>query len=191
MNNRFFRMLLLVWATALLTVGCAAKPTQPEEAAPSAAQLDALSGGYGGLRDDEMYGLGGAGRAGQGGSLPSDIAAALNDPNNPLSRRTVYFDYDSAVIPNEYIPLLRQHASLLQRDPRVRVVLEGHTDERGSREYNLALGERRALAVRRFLLAEGVPDHKLHTLSYGEERPADPGHDERAWAQNRRVELVY
>jgi peptidoglycan-associated lipoprotein len=71
------------------------------------------------------------------------------------------------------------------------VTLDGHTDERGTREYNLALGEQRADTVRRFLAAEGVPDRQIHTMSYGEELPADPGHSEAAWALNRRVELVY
>jgi len=83
------------------------------------------------------------------------------------------------------------HAKYLAGHPGTRVRLEGHTDERGSREYNIGLGERRAQSVRRALLLQGAADAQISTVSYGEERPAAPGHDEAAWAKNRRVEIVY
>lgn len=118
-------------------------------------------------------------------------AADLNDPSSPLYQRVIYFKYDSSDIRPQFIDILRAHASYLSSSSAAYVTLDGHTDERGTREYNLALGDHRADTVRRFLLAEGVPDGRIRTMSYGEERPADPGHGEPSWALNRRVELIY
>jgi peptidoglycan-associated lipoprotein len=115
----------------------------------------------------------------------------LDDPNSPLATRTILFDFDSSTIRSEFLPVLRAHAGYLSSHASQRVTLEGHTDERGTREYNLALGERRAKVVMQFLMAEGVGGDQLRTISYGEERPVDPGQNEEAWARNRRVELVY
>jgi len=118
-------------------------------------------------------------------------AADPDDPSSPLAQRTIYFEYDSSDIQPRFIAVLRAHASYLAADSAASVTLDGHADERGTREYNLALGDQRAGAVRSFLLAEGVPNSRLRTMSYGEERPLDPNHDESAWALNRRVELIY
>jgi peptidoglycan-associated lipoprotein len=123
--------------------------------------------------------------------LETQPRSPLDDPSSPLYRKVIYFDYDTAEIQPRYIDLLRVHAGYLYQKPGASVTLEGHTDERGTRDYNLALGDQRADSVKRFLTAEGVPADKLTTLSYGEERPADPGHNEQSWALNRRVELVY
>ncbi|MFW6258082.1 MAG: peptidoglycan-associated lipoprotein Pal [Halochromatium sp.] len=103
----------------------------------------------------------------------------------------IHFAYNASAIQPEYADLLRAHAEYIFNTPDVTVRLEGHTDERGTRGYNLALGERRSQAVRSFLMAEGVPGERLTTLSYGEERPANPARSESAWRENRRVELVY
>lgn len=113
------------------------------------------------------------------------------DPSSPLYQRTIYFDYDSAEIKPEYIALMRNHAAYLGSNTSTRVTLEGHTDEQGTREYNLALGDQRAESVRRFMIAEGVVPDQMATLSYGEERPADPGRQESAWQRNRRVIIQY
>ncbi|MCB2261531.1 MAG: peptidoglycan-associated lipoprotein Pal [Candidatus Thiosymbion ectosymbiont of Robbea hypermnestra] len=115
----------------------------------------------------------------------------LNDPASLLSRRVIYFEYDSSDIQPQFLATLRAHAAYLSSAPAARVTLDGHTDEHGTREYNLALGYYRAGAVRDFLRAEGVPPGRLRTMSYGEERPVAPDHGESAWALNRRVELVY
>lgn len=128
-----------------------------------------------------------SGLSGRGGYTAAD----LNDPSSPLYQRVIYFDYDSSDIQSQFIDILRAHASYLSSNSGASVTLEGHTDERGTREYNLALGDQRADTVRRYLLAEGVPDSRVDIMSYGEERPADPGHSESSWALNRRVELVY
>src|SRR5687768_3324631 len=103
----------------------------------------------------------------------------------------VYFDYDRAEIKPEYVPIVTAHAKYLNRADTLKVRLEGHSDERGSREYNIGLGERRAQAVRRALLLQGAGEPQLSTVSYGEERPAAAGSDETAWQRNRRVEIVY
>jgi peptidoglycan-associated lipoprotein len=105
--------------------------------------------------------------------------------------RIVYFDYDSYVIKPEFQSLIEAHARFLKANNGRRVAIEGHTDERGGREYNLALGQRRSEAVRRALVLLGVPDGQLEAVSFGKEKPANPGSDEAAWAQNRRAELVY
>src|ERR1700681_888873 len=108
-----------------------------------------------------------------------------------LQNRTIYFDFDSSEVKADYNGLVAAHARYLASNPSIRVRLEGNTDERGSREYNIGLGERRAQSVRRALLLQGAADAQISTVSYGEERPAVPGHDEAGWAKNRRVEIVY
>ena len=115
----------------------------------------------------------------------------LDDPNSPLAKRIIYFAYDSSEIQPEYRSIIEAHAQYLAANPKTVLSLEGHTDERGSREYNLALGERRAQAVKDQMMVLGASASQIHTISYGEERPVADGHDEAAWSQNRRVELVY
>lgn len=116
---------------------------------------------------------------------------ALQDPASPLSRRVIYFELDSAEIAETDREVLAAHASFLAGHPDLVVTLEGHADERGSREYNIGLGDRRAQSVRRQLEFQGVTPAQIRVVSYGEERPAVEGHDESAWSMNRRVELVY
>ena len=108
-----------------------------------------------------------------------------------LATRVIYFDFDSSEIKGGGTDVVAAHARYLSANPNARVRLEGHTDDRGSREYNIGLGERRAQAVRRALLLQGALDIQITTVSYGAERPAVPGHDEAAWAKNRRVEIIY
>ena len=107
-----------------------------------------------------------------------------------LAKRVVYFDFDSSEIKGEGTDIVAAHAKYLASHSNARVRLEGHTDERGSREYNIGLGERRAQSVRRALLLQGASDGQITTVSYGEERPAAAGHDETAWAKNRCDEFV-
>jgi peptidoglycan-associated lipoprotein len=113
------------------------------------------------------------------------------DPNNPLSRRSIYFDFDSFTIREEFRPLIELHARYLVANKNRQVVVQGNTDERGSREYNLALGQKRAEAVRRALLALGVVDGQVEAVSLGEEKPKATGSDEASWAENRRSDLSY
>lgn len=115
----------------------------------------------------------------------------LKDPNNILSKRSVYFDFDSNAVKDEYRNLVQAHARYMndKRDSRIRI--EGNCDERGSREYNLALGQRRAEAVKKVMTVLGVQDNRVETVSFGEEKPAAQGHDEQSWAQNRRADIRY
>ena len=115
----------------------------------------------------------------------------LNNPNSPLAKRSVYFDFDSYDVKNEYLPLLRAHADYLRGHPGRHVLIQGNTDERGTDEYNLALGERRSEAVLHELESLGVPDSQLEAVSFGKEKPVALGHDEASWSQNRRADLVY
>lgn len=172
------RLRLPVFALAgTLVAGCAATQPLPEPA-PSAAELDAMTRATGG-------------DAATTRPMETEPLSVLDDPSSPLYRKVVYFDYDTAEIEPQYLELLRTHAGYLYRTPGAAVTLEGHTDERGTRDYNLALSDSRAESIKRFMIAEGVPAEKLATLGYGEERPADPGHNQQSWALNRRVELVY
>ncbi len=115
----------------------------------------------------------------------------LKDPNSPLSKRVVYFDYDKDAVKPEYASLVQAHASYMAQNRSRKVRLEGHADERGSREYNMALGQRRADAVRKATAVLGVGNERMETISFGEDKPKSTGHDEAAWAQNRRVEILY
>ena len=115
----------------------------------------------------------------------------LDDPQSPLSVRVIYFEYDSSRIQPQYRFAIEAHGTWLAANPGAVVTLEGHADERGSREYNLALGERRAQTIKAQLRLLGVAPEQLRLVSYGEERPAANGHDEGAWQQNRRVEILY
>ena len=115
----------------------------------------------------------------------------LEQTDGELSDRTIYFEYDSAKLTDESIALLETHGNFVAGSSSVSVRLEGHADERGSREYNIALGDRRAQSVRRVLLFQGAAVDQVETVSYGEEQPAVEGHDEAAWSKNRRVELIY
>lgn len=116
---------------------------------------------------------------------------SLDDPNSPIARRVIYFEYDSTEIAQEDHDLVLAHAGYLAAHPEQQLNLEGHTDERGSREYNIGLGDRRAQAVRRVMELNGVSPGQINIVSYGEEKPAAEGQSEAAWRLNRRVELVY
>lgn len=165
----------LVWAalalSALLVGGCSSM--QSSEEAPVGDATGGAGGGAAGARGSKWTG------------------GALDDPSSPLSKRVVYFEYDSAEMLPDSREILRAHGSYLSSNRSTHITIEGHCDERGSREYNLALGERRAQTVKRYLEAEGVSGGQMGIISYGEERPANPGHTEAAWAENRRGVLVY
>jgi len=122
---------------------------------------------------------------------PPIMANPLRDPTNILSKRSVYFEYDSNAVKDEYRGLVQAHSRFMgdKRDSRIRI--EGNCDERGSREYNLALGQRRAEAVKKVMTVLGVQDGRIETISFGEEKPMSPGHDESAWSQNRRADIKY
>ncbi|HXS79342.1 MAG TPA: peptidoglycan-associated lipoprotein Pal [Gammaproteobacteria bacterium] len=172
MRTAFF---VLLAATALTLTACKNEPVVPADTGPTDA--GANSSGVSTER------IGGGGDVG---------VSSLSARDRELVRTLViYFDYDQADIKPEFNELLAAHGRQLVANPNMQLRLEGHTDERGSREYNIGLGERRAQAVRRVLTLQGVGAAQLTTVSYGEERPAQTGGDEESWRLNRRVELVY
>jgi peptidoglycan-associated lipoprotein len=119
------------------------------------------------------------------------VVDPLNDPNGILAKRNVFFDFDKFDIKPEYQELIEAHGKYLASHPDTSVVLEGNADERGSREYNLALGQKRAVSVKKALSILGVGDKQLETISYGEEKPMLEGHDENTWSHNRRTDIKY
>jgi len=144
--------------------------------------------------DGATAGAAGAGGSGAGTAQSSVATVDLSKSgagaaSGPLSQRVVFFEFDSFVVKDEYRPMLEAHAKALSANRSKRMMLEGHTDERGGREYNLALGQKRSEAVLRTLVLLGVQDGQLEAVSFGEERLAQPGNDEAAHAKNRRVEL--
>jgi peptidoglycan-associated lipoprotein len=144
------------------------------------------AGGSGGVG-----GAGGTGGAGGAAGTAAGSRDALADPNSPLAKRSIYFDYDSYAVRDEYRATIDAHARFLTSERSRRVIVQGNTDERGSREYNLALGQKRAEAVRRSLTALGVPDSQVEAVSMGEEKPRTTAQDEASFAENRRADLVY
>jgi peptidoglycan-associated lipoprotein len=115
----------------------------------------------------------------------------LKDPSNILSKRSIYFELDSNVVKEEFKPLVAAHARYLQQNRGQKMAVQGHADERGSREYNLALGQRRADAVKQMMTLLGAQSDQIETVSFGEEKPKSTGHDEASWSENRRADLAY
>jgi peptidoglycan-associated lipoprotein len=170
---RMGAVLMMAAALAWLA-GCASSDEAPGAAGKGGA-AGAHGGAGGGISSSELKGQAQPG-------TQQDLEVSVGD--------RVFFDYDSSVLSPTATQTLDKQAAWLKRYPNVIVTIEGHTDERGTREYNLALGDRRANAVKNYLVALQVPSDRLLTISYGEERPVDPGHDEAAWAKNRRAVTI-
>ena len=115
----------------------------------------------------------------------------LNDPKGILAKRSVYFDYDSYSVKSEFNPTVEAHAKYLVANKARKIIIQGNTDERGGREYNLALGQKRSEAVRQAMSLLGVPESQIEAVSLGKEKPKALGSDEAAWAENRRADIVY
>src|SRR5690349_19429661 len=170
-------LIVLLLALAVAVSGCAHKRPKP--------------GAGGGTVGAESGATGAGAGAANAGAVGGTEEEAAGPQAGLLATRVVYFDFDSSETKGTGTDVVAAHAKYLAANGSARVRLEGHTDERGSREYNIGLGERRAQAVRRALLLQGVAEAQLTTVSYGEERPASAGSDEQAYSQNRRVEIVY
>ncbi|MCK5647786.1 MAG: peptidoglycan-associated lipoprotein Pal [Gammaproteobacteria bacterium] len=184
-----FSLFLLIAPLIFLT----ACSTTSDDNTGDAAVEDRTGGGVGeegyegqtgGYNDSAMS----DGTAVNGQSYSGD---PISDPDSPLSVRTIYFEYDSITINSEGQSALNAHAEYLSLNPNKTMIIEGHTDERGTRDYNLSLGERRSRAVADFLTASGVSGQQIEVRSYGEENPVALDHNESAWQLNRRVELLY
>jgi peptidoglycan-associated lipoprotein len=167
---------LALGVVAVSLVACASKAKKDEAVGEEPMAGEAAE-------QDTRYAVG------EGG--PIDAKAMLNDPSSPLSKRVFYFEFDRSDISEEDRRALQAHAEFLAQHPAITVVIEGHADERGTREYNMALGERRSKAISQLLVLQGGSKSQLQEISFGEERPVALGHDESAWSLNRRAELLY
>lgn len=186
MERVSFRLILLM-IFALLVSACTSNETR--DANSSGASVEDR-----GISNDEMNEIDSAATPtgfDEGSGYSGSALGDPNDPTGPLSVRVIYFDYDSSNVRADFRDTVAAHAAYLEANPSVSVSLEGHADERGSREYNLALGEQRALAVRRQLVLLGASAGQIRPVSYGEERPINDGHNEDSYALNRRVEILY
>lgn len=171
------RSTILAALFAATLAGCASKPVDetPVDTGDTTSTMD----------DSSTYGVDDASSIEEAGSSAMDEAKAL------LSTRVFYFDFDKSTIKPEAYEALKAHAEYLSLNSSASVRLEGHADERGTREYNIALGERRGKAVEKFLRVNGVSGSQIEVISYGEEKPVAFGKDEYSYSQNRRVELKY
>jgi len=171
--------------------GCTSTGTQDaapvEERTPSATSPAAGSG----ATTAGATSGGVSGTATGGTATGSTTVNPLKDPANILSKRTVYFDYDQFAIKDEYKAMLDAHAKYLRANPNARAILQGNTDERGTREYNIALGQKRADAVKKVMMLLGAAEAQIETVSFGKEKPRREGHDETSWAENRRADIVH
>jgi len=170
------KQLIIPAALALLMAACSSTPDSPDQ---TGAPVETRGGGPA----VATVTTGGV----EGGRLP----AVLTDPKSILSKRSVYFDYDSYEVKSEYKDLVTAHAKFLAENRQFKMLIQGNTDERGSREYNLALGQKRADAIRKMLSLLGVSEGQLESVSLGEEKPKNEGHNESAWAENRRGDMLY
>ncbi|MGZ4958071.1 MAG: peptidoglycan-associated lipoprotein Pal [Methylomonas sp.] len=184
---KFNKTCLALAMTAVFLTGCSS--TEEEGGLAESTQgTDASTSGYNdGSMSGSQFGSGSGMSSGSG----SHLGPEFSDPNNPLSKQTIYFELDSSQVKQEFVPVVAAHAQYLASHPNQHVILAGHADERGSSEYNIALGEQRAKSVERMMRSQGVSSSQLEIVSYGEEKPAVSGHNESAWQMNRRVEVGY
>jgi peptidoglycan-associated lipoprotein len=183
--------LVIAILPVLLLIGCGSKEVKEEPSATEDSRV-VVDGGASTAGASEGERLGDE-LAGQGAAV--EEAPAEEVPTEPardlLSERKIYFDFDKSDIKDEFREVLQAHAEFLVSNPSASLVIEGHCDERGTREYNMALGERRAHSVFQYLTLQGVGKNQVRTVSFGEERPDVEGHDESAWKWNRRAVFVY
>jgi peptidoglycan-associated lipoprotein len=192
MNKRLIYR-IAVAAAALSIAACSSSiklddPAPVEDRSNMPADGSAAAGAGGGAGSASTNPAGSSRPVAQ---VTLDTKDPLQDPNSPLSRRSIYFDFDSFAIKDEYRSTLDAHAKYLTGNRAKKAVIQGNTDERGSREYNLALGQKRAEAVRRALIALGVSESQLEAVSLGEEKARSGANDDAALAENRRADLVY
>lgn len=181
------KILMVLVSTAVLAVACGTK--KPVADAPANTNVPAANTG---ATTNPIGGNTGQNSGVTTVNVDRGTSTGALGPAGALgAQRVIYFDYDSSDIRPDFIDVIAAHGRFLAGNATVRVRLEGHSDERGSREYNIGLAERRAQTVKRALALQGVQDSQVATVSYGEERPAAAGSDENAYSKNRRVEIVY
>ncbi len=183
---RLLNVLSMLTATALLVGGCTSAyevPTDDGRTEVPVATAPSSDSGSSGLGNDGGF---------SGSEIPASTSGdGYGDGSFAAEQNVIYFEFDRSDIRGQYNRIIAEHAQYMANNPQVVARLEGHADERGSREYNIGLGERRAQAVRQALRLQGASASQMSTVSFGEERPNNLGDNEEAWAQNRRVEIVY
>jgi peptidoglycan-associated lipoprotein len=184
-QNSLINKFYLLGLAAIFVTACAT--TQEVSTPDDGAQTGATAADGTMIISEDDVGVSASAISDEGLSAQEMLAQS----DSILSSRTIYFEFDSAALSDETMSILEAHGAFIAENGEVDVRLEGHADERGSREYNIALGDRRAQSVRRVLLLQGASTDQIDTVSYGEEQPASPDHTEEAWAENRRVELIY
>ena len=195
MKKSMKRSVLSLIIVAMLA-GCSTTATQPAQVVDKSVQTDADRAAAARAAAEKSAASAAANKAAaeaaalEQARLTSQVNP-LTDPNNSLSKRSVYFDFDKYDVKAEYTSLVEAHAAYLTSHKDTKVTLQGNTDDRGSREYNLALGQRRADAVRKAFSLLNVPETQIEAVSFGEEKPKATGDDEAAWVQNRRADIVY
>ena len=176
------RAIVISAAAALVLAGCAT--STPEGGTQPGAPVEGAKPG-GAVQSKPVTPV----EAGKGaGESPF---AALKDPNSPLSKRSIFYELDQFDVKDEYRGLVEAHAKYLRENPNARMMIQGNTDERGSREYNVGLGQRRSDGVKRMLVLLGARENQIESVSLGEEKPMAEGHDESAWSKNRRSDMLY
>ena len=171
-------------AMALLFAGCATTPTEEQKPAPAEERQPTPGQAPGSGTQVAPVDLTQQQGAGSG-------IAALKDPNNILSKRSIFYDFDKFDVKDEYRPMIEAHAKFLREHPEMKMLIQGNTDERGSREYNVGLGQRRSDGVKKLLILLGAKEAQIEATSLGEEKPRSEGHNEESWAQNRRSDMLY
>jgi peptidoglycan-associated lipoprotein len=178
-----------IWIVLIASVLAACATTETPQVQPPAAVEDRAPGSGAAAQPAPGQPITGVDLTGR--PAPGGGAAALKDPNNILSKRSVYYDFDKFDVREEYRPMVEAHARYLRENGTTKMLVQGNTDERGSREYNLALGQRRSESVKRMLMLLGGREDQIEAVSLGEEKPRAAGAGEEAWAQNRRSDMLY
>jgi peptidoglycan-associated lipoprotein len=181
-----------LWSIFLALALAACATTEPVQTQPPASVEDRTPGARPapGTQAVPPKPVTGVDLTGDRPAAPS-LTDPLRDPASPLSQRSVYYDFDKYDVKDEYKPLVEVHAAYLRANPAVKMLVQGNTDERGSREYNIALGQRRSEGVKRMLMLLGAAEDQIEAVSLGEEKPKELGHNEEAWARNRRSDMLY
>lgn len=176
------RLFFIFVSIAAFLIGCASTPEKTTDDANNTGTVGAATQGV----DSQPLQ-----RPDQPAARPLTASERLRDASSPLSVRSVYFNFDSYAIQEEYKPALIAHARFLTENPKALILIQGNTDERGTREYNLVLGQKRADAVKKMMILLGARDDQIESVSLGEEHPVDSGQSESAYAKNRRADILY
>jgi peptidoglycan-associated lipoprotein len=180
------RAIIIAAGLLLVAAGCQTTPEDPQ--AGAAVEDRSKPGAKPGAQPVERPQVGKLDVTKPGAS---DSVAALKDPSSPLSKRQIFFDYDRFDVKDEYRPLIEAHAKYLRENPNAKMLIQGNADERGSREYNVALGQKRSDNVKKMLVLLGAREAQLESVSLGEEKPMCSDHNENCWSKNRRGDMLY